>query len=571
MGQISPPETVFSAGDDKLRQSINLISSLISESHTIRVFTSKWGAIRVKLDELNSMLIFTQDCDLRADNETLLDLVSTLMITVSDCRDLAGRCIRVSYSGKLLMQSELDKVCVKLDAHLRDLSGFYAAGVSSSAIVVSRPGPGASRDDMRFYVMDLCTRLRIGSVEIKKMALVSLNEVVVEDEKYVRLVVEMNDMLILLVDCLELLEPDLQEEAAQLVGVIVGFDAFKVLLIGVGIIAPLVRVLESQSFRAKGFAFECLMKLTENGDNAWSLSAHGGVTALLDVCSNGDPMDGLVGPACRVLRNLVCVEEIKRFMIEEGVISTFITLVRSRDELTQITSIDFLQRIASGDEPIGHMIVRQGGIRELVRMFDPQSSSSSYKSRERALKAIETICFSSPDCFNLLVNYGFMDQLLYFIRRGDTSIQELSLKAASRLIGTSDEAKKIMGDAGFIPEFVKFLEAKSFEVREMAAEAISSMVIVPKNRKKFLQEDKNIGIILHLIDPNEVNSGNLKFLLSTLLSISTCKSARKRIIDSGCMKNIEKLAENGACDAKKIIRNISTNKFHAMLNKILHS
>ncbi|GAB2298734.1 hypothetical protein Dimus_032808 [Dionaea muscipula] len=572
------PETSHAGGEDKLRRSIQLISSLVSESHCIRVFSVKWQMIRVKLEELHTGLIAAESCHSTTteENQTLSDLISSIILSVNECWDLARRCIKVSYSGKLLMQSDLDLVCAKLDAHIKILRGIYTAGILSngSAIIVLRPGSGASRDDMRFYVRDLLTRLKIGSIEMKKQALISLNGVVIEDDRYVRIVVEMSGMLILLANSVDSKESDVQEEAAKLVSVIAGFDSFKLLLIGAGIIAPLIRVLECGSCKGKESAIKCLMKLTENGDNAWSLSAHGGVTALLNICSNGESMDDglvLVGPACGVLRNLVGVEEIKRFMIEEGAILTFIKLVRSRDESTQISSIEFLQAMASGDESTGQMIIRQGGIREVIRVFDPKSSWSSYKSRETALRAIENMCLNS---LSLLVNSGFMDQLLYFVRRGDTPIQELSLKAAFRLSGVSEEAKKAMGDAGFIPEFVKFLEAKSYDVREMVAEAISSMVMVPKNRKKFMQEEKNICLILHLIDLqlHEGNSGNLKFLLSTLLSLSSCSSARKKIINSGYMKTIEKLAGDGVSDAKKIVSNLSTNKFHAMLNRmLLHS
>ncbi|GMH30318.1 hypothetical protein Nepgr_032161 [Nepenthes gracilis] len=565
--------TAALAGEAKIRRAIQVMTSLISDSDTIKVFPAKWQMIRGKLQELNSGLSAAEHCH-STENQALSDLVTAIMESVRECQGLVHRCINLSYSGKLQMKSDLNLICVKFDAHIRNLSGIYSAGILSNGfeIVVSRPSFGASREDMRFYVKDLLTRLKIGSFQMKKQALVSLNEIiVVEGEKIVRIAVEMNEMVLLLADFLDSSESEVQEESAKSVLAIAGFDSLKKLLVRVGIIAPLIRVLDCGSAKGKEYAIKSLQKLTENADNAWSLSAHGGVTALLSICSNEESMGDLISPACVVLRNLTGVEEIKRFMIEEGAITTFVNLIRSRDELTQINAIEFLQTMAFGDESTRQMIIRGGGIRALLRALDPKSHLPSYKLRETAFKAVEILCFNSNDSLNLLVDCGFMDQLLYFLRKGEASIQELALKSAFRLSGTSEAAKKIMGDLGFMLEFLKFLEAKSREVREMAAEALFNVVMVPKNRKKFVQEDRNVGVILQLIDPEEGNSVKLKFLLSTLLSLSSSTSARRRICNSGYMKNLEKLAEIGVSDAKKITRKLSENRFQAMLSGILHS
>ncbi|KAE8077529.1 hypothetical protein FH972_016086 [Carpinus fangiana] len=278
---------------------------------------------------------------------------------------------------------------------------------------------------------------------------------------------DVDDVVSVLVSFLHSLETDIQEGSAKVVLVIAGFDSYKVVSVGAGVIAPLIRVLECGSELGKQSAARCLMKLTQNSENAWSVSAHGGVTALLKICSGVDCKVELVGPACGVLRNLVGVEEIKRFMVEEGSILMFIRLARSKDEALQMMSIEFLESIAFGDELIREMVIREGGIRALVRVVDPKWSHSS-KTRE----------------------------LVYFICNGEVSIQELALKVAFRLCGTSEEAKKAMGDAGFMPELVKLLNAKSFEVREMAGEALSGMVLVSRNRKRFVQDDRNIGMLL---------------------------------------------------------------------------
>ncbi|KAI4296613.1 hypothetical protein L6164_036559 [Bauhinia variegata] len=563
------PDT--STGDSSLRRTIEFISSLISLSHSVRVFAAKWQLIRSKLEELHSGLIAAEDCD-SGENPSLSNLVPSIFVTVNECYDLARRCVDLSYSGKLLMQSDLDVMFTKFDRHVKKLSEIYTTGILTHryALVVSRPSLGASKDDMRFYMRDLLTRMKVGDVGMKRQALINLHEVVVEDEKYVRVIVEVGDIVHVLVNFLDSPEVEIQEESAKIVSMVAGFDSYKGVFIGAGIIARLIRVLEVGNEGGKVGAARCLQKLTENSDNAWSVSAHGGVTALLKICSNEDFKGELVGPACGVLRNLVGVEEIKRFMVEEDAISTFIKLVRSKEEAIQVSSIEFLQNIASGDEIIRQSVAREGGIRVLLRVLEPKWSYSS-KTREIAMRAIENLCFSSTSSVSMLMNYGFVDQLLYYIRNGEVSIQELALKVAFRLCGTSEEAKKAMGDVGFMPELVKFLHAKSFEVREMAAEALAGLVLVPKNRKKFVLDDHNIALLLQLLDPEEGNSGNKKLLISILTSLTNSNSGRKKIVNSGYAKNIEKLAESEvSSDAKRLVKKLSTNRFRSMLSGIWH-
>ncbi|XP_074272134.1 uncharacterized protein LOC141596035 [Silene latifolia] len=560
--------------EPNLSHTIETVTSLIALSHTVRVFSVKWQLIRKRLEELNSGLIALENALTGSHDQRIVELVALVHRTVDECHNLGSLCISGLYTGKLLMQSDLDKVISKLDLVVSKLTGIYHTdGILSGglALVVSRPPVGATRDEMRFYVKDLLNRLKIGDCRMKKQALVSLNELITEDEKYVKIVVDLDDFVLNLSSCLDSNDSSIQEEAAVVIGVISGFDTYKSSLVLSGVIAQLVRTLENGSYKAKEYSLYSLMRLTENGENAWALSAHGGVSVLLSLCSRDDGLElGLIGPCCWVLRNVVIIEEIKRFVIEDNAISTFIKLIKGRDELAQIGSIEFLKSLVFDDECVRNLVIKEGGARVLVQLLDPRSSFP-FKLRETALRAIEILCYCSVDCVNLLISYGFLYHLLYFLRKGDVSTQELAFKSAVKLCGTSEEARKSMGDVGYMVEFVKFLEAKSYEIREMAAEALSSMVIVPKNRKKFSNNDYNIGIVLQLIDPKDGNSSNSKLLFSILLSISNCNHARKVISHSTYFKNIEKLAETGVSDAKKIIRKLSTNRFKSLLNGILHS
>ncbi|GAA0165933.1 hypothetical protein LIER_40089 [Lithospermum erythrorhizon] len=100
----------------------------------------------------------------------------------------------------------------------------------------------------------------------------------------------------------------------------------------------------------------------------------------------------------------------------------------------------------------------------------------------------------------------------------------------------------------------------------MAAETISSMAMIPRNRKRFVQNDQNVGLLLQMLDPEETKSGNKKLLLSVLINFTSCSSARKKIVSFGYLKHIKKFAEDEVTDAKKIVRKLSGNRFRSILN-----
>ncbi|KAH7683426.1 Armadillo-like helical-containing protein [Dioscorea alata] len=527
----------YLTGDEDLRRASQLVDSLISSSYSVRTLPMKWRVIREKLEQLHSGLTVAAGGNQEGsyNSSALAELLRDIVSMAAETQALAHRCSEEGYSGgKLQMRSDLDVIASKIDLQIKRLGEVYASGIltDAQAIIVSRPSAGASREDMRFYVKDLFSRLRIGDSEMRDRAIAALAEALHEDDKYARIVVlETDDGVGLLVRLLDSRAAGFQEEAAEAVSVIAGFDSYKGALITAGVIASLIRVLETGTDVGRSRAARALRKLTENSDNAWSVSAHGGVTALLNICRDAGSGEELITSTSRVLRNLSSVSEIRRFMVEQGAVSIFLNILRSRNkEPFQIQAIEFLHTLASDDEAIKEKV------------------------------AIDTLCFSSASAMSSLAAHGFLDRILFYVKNGEPSTQELALKAALRLGTSTDETKKTMGDMGFIPALISLLETKSFDVREMAAELLCGLVSVQRNRRRFIQEDYNINRVLQLLTPDDEKSVSKKFLLSILISLTENHSGRRKIAASGYMKNLEKLAETDVVDAKKIVKKLSGNK-----------
>ncbi|OAY69947.1 U-box domain-containing protein 4 [Ananas comosus] len=552
-------------------KALHLITSVISSSYSIRSFPAKWRSIRENLERLHSDLSAAAVSANRRSPE-LSELLQAIASTAEETHRIALRCADESYGGgRLLLQSDLDAASAKLGAHIKHLAEAYSQGALAhcTAIVVPKPGPGASREDARFYTRDLLSRARVGDFEMKIEALKSLNGVLSEDDRYVKILATEEDHggVGFLVSLLENGHAGVRENALEAICIVSGFDSYRGEVVIAGAIAPVIQILETGSGLAKEAAARALKKLTENSDNAWSVCAHGGVTALLKVCGDVNSGSELVCSACSVLKSLSAVEEIKRFMLEDGAIPIFVNLLNSTQEVIQIQAIEFLAAIFSSEHLVERRMSKEEVVELLLRFLDPNSPHSS-KSREVALRAIEALSFSSTSSTNRLIASGFLNQVLFFIKNGEISIQQSALKASCRLCGLSAEAKKAMGDAGFMPELVRMIDVSSSHVREMAAEALCSIISVQRNRRRFIQDEHNVSRILQLLKPEEEKSVTKKFLLSVLMYITDSNSGRRKIMSSDYVKHLEKLAEFNVSDAKKIVKKLAGGRIRSMFNGI---
>ncbi|CAD6223498.1 unnamed protein product [Miscanthus lutarioriparius] len=571
-----------------LAEALDAISSLVSASLSATLFPLKWQLVRDRLNRLHASLADITVPEGDENGEDRWEAFSNLLLDVAaaarEARELVPRSQGRHYGGgKLRLRSDLDVLAAGLDAHVARLDEVYASGAltRARALVVPRPGAGATRDDVRFYVRDLFARLRVGGAEMRREAAAALSEALRDDEKCVRVVAaDVADGVGVLVALLECPDARVQEEALEAVSVIAGSDAHRGDLVVGGAIAPVVRVLDAGagSEAAKESAARVLCRLTENSDNAWAVAAHGGVTALLDLCTDHGASGGeLVCAACRVLRSLAGVDEIRKYMVADaGAVPVLVSLSqRATDDAARIQAMELLAAIGSGDSSAREAVVQEGAVESLVRSLDPSCqtqapSSSSSKLREVALRAIDAICLSPPTSTDRLIAAGFLDRVVSLLRNVDTTLQHCALKAAHRLCQVSEEIKKAMGDAGFMPELVSLLGAsKSPEAREMAAESLCALVSVHRNRKRFVQDDRDVARVLQLLGPDEEKPTPAKrFLLSTVMHLTDSSSGRRKIMSSEHVRNLEKLAETDVPDAKRIVKRLGGSRLRSIFHGI---
>ncbi|RCV13505.1 hypothetical protein SETIT_2G352300v2 [Setaria italica] len=569
-----------------LAEALDAISSLVSASLSATLFPLKWQLIRDRLNRLHAGLaditVTGADDDNGEDRcDAFASLLRDVAATAREALELVPRSQGRHYGGgKLRLRSDLDVLAAALDAHVARLDEVYASGAltRARALVVPRPGAGATRDDVRFYVRDLFARLRAGGAEMRREAAAALGEALRDDEKCVRVVAsDVPDGVGVLVSLLECPDPRVQEEALEAVSVIAGSDAHRGDLVVGGVIAPVVRVLDAGA-GSTAAAKERAARVLCSSPRTRIMPGPSPRTVASRRCSTCARTTARAAASSCARRAGCCgasqawTRSGSTWWPTRAPCRALVSLSQgaATDDAARIQAMELLAAIASGDSSAREAVIQEGAVESLVRALDPSSPTRSSKAREVALRAIDAICLSPPTSTDRLLAAGFLDRVLSLLRNGDTTLQHCALKAAHRLCQVSEEIRKAMGDAGFMPEMVSVLRAaKSPEAREMAADTLCAMVSVHRNRKRFVQDDRNVAQVLQLLGPEEEKPTPAKrLLLSTLMHLTDSSSGRRKIMSSEHVRNLEKLAETNVPDAKRIVKKLGGSKLRSIFHGI---
>jgi hypothetical protein len=214
------------------------------------------------------------------------------------------------------------------------------------------------------------------------------------------------------------------------------------MLVKAGVIAPLIQLLENTdtaSELGKERAAQALRELTENSDNVWAVCAHGGLTTLLHACADAGSSSKLISSSFAVLRNLSRVEEVKMFMVEQGVVTELVKLSQKKEEVRKLGAVELLHAMALDDADVREEAVSMGVIQSLLQLIYPDLPYS-YKAREVALAAIWFFCFFSANSLDDLISSDVLGWLLFYLNNGEYAVLECTLKILRHLSEVPSQA-----------------------------------------------------------------------------------------------------------------------------------
>ncbi|XP_068645035.1 uncharacterized protein [Aristolochia californica] len=546
---------------------LHLLPVLLLQSLSPRAFTSRWHSISSKLSHLQSSVSQIDAQSFSTQSNPLLQLLlPNLLSTLQKTHYLAQLCCGDPPStaptiGKLQLQSDLDIASSSISLHLHDLDLLLKSGLLSStaaAIVLSHPASGSSMEDLAFFVRDVFARLQIGGLEFKKKALDSLLQLLHEDGlgdgKNVHVVSDEGDLQYLI----HLLDAGnypsfIREQAVSAVALLAAAsDSAKRILFEEGALGPLLRLLESGSSAVKEKAAAAIYAITSDPENAWAISAYGGVPALVDACRSGSPATRT--HASGTMMNVAAVEDVQHAMVEEGAVPVLVELLAAEGP-TPGNAAKCLSILASCSDEFRVLIERENG---LLRLLELLQETNNPDTLEHALRAIYALSPSPSTAKALSSSTAFLLRIAELIKQGNHILQQIS---ASLICSLSLNDSSKLAFSSSMGSLVKMLELpKPVGLQEVAARALVSLLVVRANRKDFARDEKSITRVVLMLDPKKEGVCKKFPMMVVSALLLGGAGARKRLVADGACQHLQALADMEVPGAKKLLQKLTGNR-----------
>ncbi|GMH12029.1 hypothetical protein Nepgr_013870 [Nepenthes gracilis] len=558
-----PPASPSSA------QTIDLISQILCVLHisclSAKSFVGRFQVLHSRLTALEASLSEITDAPHWSDNSLLQALLPNLLSTLQRLLSLADQCHGTSFTGgKLLMQSDLDRISISLSDHLHDIDLLLRSGVlrQSSAIVLSHPVPGSAKEDLIYYIRDLFTRLQIGGLEFKEKALESLIRLLSDDEKSALLVAREGNIpsLIQLLDNTK--HPLIREQAISVVAILASAnDQSRKAVFDEGGLGPLLRILETGTLGMKEKAAMGIEALTADPENAWAVAAYGGVPILIEACKCGSMLMQVYSVGA--IKNISIVEDIRSTLVDESALTVLMQLLVSGNNAAQERAANCLSILASSSNYFRALIIQERGFPRLLKLFH---DSTSFETLEHVLTAILALSSSDPIARMLSSSTNFITQLSELIIHGNVILQKISATLISNL-SFSDGNKRAI--ASCMPHLVRLMELpKPGGIQEVASQALVSLLTVRSNRKELARDEKSLMRLTHMLDvQNEAVCKQYPVAVVSALAGGGSNGCRKRLVAVGALTMVQRLAEMEVAGAKKAVLRLSGNRLKNILSR----
>ncbi|XP_009598446.1 protein ARABIDILLO 2 [Nicotiana tomentosiformis] len=534
-----------------------LVPVALEKARKVKGFPGRWRIIISKLEQIPNRLSDLSSHPFFSKNALCKEQLQTVSKTLNEAVELAEKCVKEKYEGKLRMQSDLDALSGRLDLNLRDCGLLIKSGVlgevtfPSAVASTSAPPEAAVHGNLR----ELLARLQIGHLEAKHKALDNLLEVMKEDEKNVLAVLGRSNIAAL-VQLLTATSPRMREKTVTVICSLAESGSCENWLVSEGVLPPLIRLVESGSTVSKEKATISLQRLSMTAETARSIVGHGGIRPLIEICRTGDSVSQAAA-AC-TLKNISAVPEVRQALAEEGIIKVMINLLDCGILLgSKEYAAECLQNLTSGNDDLRRSVVSEGGIRSLLAYLDgplPQES---------AVGALRNLVGSVS--MEVLISLGLLPRLVHVLKSGSLGAQQAAASAVCRICA-STEMKRLLGEAGCIPLLIKMLEAKANGVREVAAQAIASLMSLAHNCREVKRDDKSVPNLVQLLDPAPQNTAK-KYAVASLSLLSPSKKCKKLMISYGAIGYLKKLTEMDIPGAKKLLERLERGKLRSLFSR----
>ncbi|KAF7061908.1 hypothetical protein CFC21_068560 [Triticum aestivum] len=513
-----PPEPT----GDALAECFRLLDELPAAAALSPAFRRHWPSISASVSSLSSSLsqpAFPSSAPL------LAPLASALSALMSVC---SGPPLGHLHTVSLLSSSAASLSQLAADARL---------------LVSPAEGDGSESDG-------LLSRLRLGSSVSRAAALDSLAESVRSSQpgscsstavSAVAAMLDSGDLL-----------PATRDKAVSVLAAFASSEATcRFLAKESGTVVPhLCRALESGGASTEQ-ACVALEPLTASSrDAAATVSARGGVGALLVACASGTPASQAA--AAGVLRNIAAFPDLLPAFRDEGAIPLLVQLVSLGTPRAQEHALGCLRNLTASDGDEGQSLKVEAfhaGALGCVKDF-----LDSCRGEEPGLAPAFGLLRNMASfrvIAEIAVSATFLSHVVAALGSDSTNTRTEAAMALAELCNVgSGKSREEVGEA--MPRLVWMLEAKAVAERDAAARALATLVAASGSyRALFRKEEMGIVKVVRLLDP-AVRGGDKRFPVAVLLGVSQSRRCRKQMVAAGACGFVQALLAAEVDGAKKL-------------------
>ncbi len=304
--------------------------------------------------------------------------------------------------------------------------------------------------------------------------------------------------------------------------------------------------------------------ITADPENAWAISAYGGVLILIEACRSGSTITQ--AHAVGTIRNVSYVEEIKKSLAEEGAITVVIQVLVSGTSSAQAQekAAHCISILASSGEYFRSLIIQERGLQRLLHLIE---DSCSLETLEHVIRAIS--CLSTLDSISRILSSSttFIIQLGELIKHGNTILQQISASLLATLSISDGNKRAICGCMGSL---VKLMESpKPVGLQESATEALVSLLTVRSIRKELVRDEKSLMRLVQMLDPkNELVCNKFPVMVVAAVVVGGgSQGCKKRLVAAGAHHHLQRLAEMEVAGAKKALQKLTGNRLKTIFSR----
>ncbi|KAM4771669.1 uncharacterized protein WCC33_003450 isoform 2-T2 [Rhinophrynus dorsalis] len=314
-----------------------------------------------------------------------------------------------------------------------------------------------------------------------------------------------------------------QMSSLSLVNFLLEGNVNKELVVQVGLLEPVLELLESGDSAVQCNSCACVMTLAISESNRESIGIAGGIMPLLTLSKSYDPR--VQQNAVGAILNLTRSERIKSILCREGALPVLTLLLQSADSEIQYYSCASLGNIAANPEH--HKAMLEIGDRFLLRMLVSLMSSSVQKVSSQACLCLNNL--ASSEVRTHLLSMDIMPLLLTLLNSSSKDVRQASITLLCTMTHPPGNMDALLCEEMLQHLAVLMQTERSNPVVVVHAACTIQNLGQAENMEVIIQSQCFEELILALLNPNNEEE-SLQYVASCVAELAKHDITREQLI-----------------------------------------